>query len=167
MLLGTIAGLFGIRGQVKIAPTGIGHGALRARLPVILRSPPDREVAQRVATIETIRFHKRMAVAKFKEISRAENAQTLAGYAVWTVRQNVVLEKDEYFDEDLIGCTLVQHDRVLGTVVAVRHYPAQDVLELTEGGFVPMVAAFVRAIDLEARRINVELPPGLLEGEPI
>ncbi|HEX3469012.1 MAG TPA: hypothetical protein VHT05_13120, partial [Candidatus Elarobacter sp.] len=53
---------------------------------------------------------------------------------------------------------------VLGEVVAVEHYPAQDVLLVgPQRAMVPLVRAFVRAIDIGARRISVDLPAGLLD----
>ena len=86
---------------------------------------------------------------------------------VWTLREHAPLGDGEYFDEDLIGCRLIEGERILGNVAAVRHYPAQDVLELEGGKLVPLVAAFVRSIDVQARVVRVELPPGLIEGEPL
>ncbi len=48
----------------------------------------------------------------------------------------------------------------------VAHYPAQDVLLVdvgARGAMVPLVSAFVRAIDVAAKRIVVDLPDGLLD----
>ena len=91
----------------------------------------------------------------------------MLGASLWSERSEAQLAEGEYLDEDLIGCRLLQDDRVLGSVVAVRHYPAQDVLELEGGRLIPLVGAFVREIDLDARVVRVEVPPGLLEGEPL
>jgi len=91
----------------------------------------------------------------------------LRGAEVWTARDNAALAENEYLDDDLIGCALVEGDRSIGIVRAVRHYPAQDVLELDGGALVPLVRAFVREIDVGARVIRVELPPGLVEGEAL
>ncbi len=80
-------------------------------------------------------------------------------------RAAVELGADEFFDEDLVGCELVDEDgRELGAVVAVEHYPAQDLLRVgPRRAIVPLVRAFVRAVDVRARRIAVTLPPGLLD----
>ena len=81
------------------------------------------------------------------------------------------LARGEYFDDDLVGCALVAPDgTILGTVAAVEHYPAQDVLSIAlpnrqaQRGLIPLVRAFVKRIDVGAKRIEVELPPGLLDG---
>ena len=92
--------------------------------------------------------------------------EPLVGALLIVPRADIPLGEREYFDEDLIGCRLLQGERVVGTVRAVRHYPAQDMLELEGGALVPLVAEFVRDVDLAARVLRVELPAGLVEGEP-
>ena len=164
-MLGRVVGIFGVRGEMKIAATRVGEDALREGLAVVLRSEHGSDVHE--STIATARRHKAHAVVTLDGIPRAEAAEELVGASVWTLRENVALAEGEYYDEDLIGCRIVEAGRSLGNVRAVRHYPAQDVLELDRGAFVPMVSAFVRRIDLDARVIDVELPPGLVEGDPL
>lgn len=138
---------------------------MRPGLEVTLRFDDAR--AARRLTVVRARRHKRGLIVGFAEISNASDAEQVVGGDVGTERQNAPLAEDEYYDEDLIGCRLMQGERMLGNVVAVRHYPAQDVLELEGGALVPLVRAFVREIDLAARIVRVELPPGLVEGEPL
>jgi len=46
----------------------------------------------------------------------------------------------------------------------VMHTAAQDLLVLREGAsYVPLVAEFVRSIDVNAKKIVVTLPPGLVD----
>ena len=135
-----------------------------AGLDVTLRFE-DKEA--RSVRIAHVRAHKRGLVARFAGIESANAAEELIGGAIWTTRANARLAKGEYFDEDLVGCRLVEGRHVLGTVTAVMHYPAQDVLEVDGSALVPMVGAFVREIDIAARVIRVELPPGLIEGEAL
>jgi 16S rRNA processing protein RimM len=105
----------------------------------------------------------------FDGVDDATAAQVLVGATLAIDRRDVALDDGEYFDDDLVGCALVDAGGVvLAEVVAVEHYPAQDVLlvALPRGAgraMVPMVRAFVKSIDIGARRISVELPPGLLD----
>lgn len=117
--------------------------------------------------IAKLRSHKTHVLTSFDGIASAEEAQRLIGRSVWTVRSNVTLAQNEYFDDDLIGCRVLQEERQLGTVVAVRHFPAQDMIELDTGALIPMVGAFIRAVDLRMQNVYVELPPGLVDGEPL
>jgi 16S rRNA processing protein RimM len=164
-LLGRVVGIFGVRGELKILATSIGADALNVGLATTLRFPDGRQAL--VAALDRIRPHKRTFVAKIAGIDTADGAQALIDATIWARRDAVALSDDEYFDEDLIGCRLVEGERTLGVVVAIHHYPAQDVLELEGGRLVPMVSAFVREIDLNARIVRVELPEGLVEGEPL
>jgi 16S rRNA processing protein RimM len=66
------------------------------------------------------------------------------------------LDDDEYWEDDLVGCTVVAGERRLGTVRRLMAYPSCDVLELDDGTLVPLVHDAVRAVDLDARRIEVD-----------
>jgi 16S rRNA processing protein RimM len=66
------------------------------------------------------------------------------------------LEDDEYWAEDLVGCTVVAGERPLGTVQRLLAYPSCEVLELDDGVLVPMVRDAIRAVDLRERRIEVD-----------
>jgi 16S rRNA processing protein RimM len=130
-----------------------------------LRFEDGRE--ERQLTITQARKQKRLWIVRFGAIETADDAESLVGAELWTARDNAALAENEYLDDDLIGCALLQDERTIGLVRAVRHYPAQDVLELDGGALVPLVGAFVREIDVDARVIRVQLPPGLVEGEAL
>jgi 16S rRNA processing protein RimM len=52
----------------------------------------------------------------------------------------------------------------LGRVTGVEHFPAQDMLLVGPArAMLPLVRAFVRSIDVAARRIVVDVPPGLID----
>jgi len=114
--------------------------------------------------VGTIRRHKRQILVRFDEIGTAE-AQTLIGADLYIERGDVALKEDEYFDDDLLGCAVVDGAGAdLGKVVEVLHYPAQDVLAVgARRVLIPLVGAFIRCVDLERKRIDVELPEGLVD----
>jgi 16S rRNA processing protein RimM len=66
------------------------------------------------------------------------------------------LEDDEYWADDLVGCTVVAGDRPLGTVRQLLGYPSCELLELDGGQLVPLVQDAIVAVDLDARRIEVD-----------
>jgi 16S rRNA processing protein RimM len=65
------------------------------------------------------------------------------------------LEADEYWAQDLEGCTVADGERVLGTVVRLLGMPSCEVLELDDGTLVPMVRDAIRTVDVSAKRIDV------------
>jgi 16S rRNA processing protein RimM len=165
---GRVAGVFGLRGELKVAPSRIGDDALAAGVEV-RATLTDGTV--RALRVRALRRHQGRPLVAFDGIDDATSAQLLVGATLTIDRADVALDDGEYFDDDLVGCALVDAAGVvLAQVVAVEHYPAQDVVIVAlpaERGagraMVPLVRAFVKDIDVRARRISVELPPGLLD----
>jgi 16S rRNA processing protein RimM len=68
------------------------------------------------------------------------------------------LEEDEYYNFQLVGLTVEEEGgRILGQVKDVLDYPANDVLELDSGVFLPLVEACVRQVDVGGGRIIVSV----------
>lgn len=64
--------------------------------------------------------------------------------------------EDEYYEFQLVGLQAVEAGgRELGRVVALHPGPANDALELESGLLLPLVAACVQQVDLEAGRIQI------------
>jgi len=74
------------------------------------------------------------------------------------------LPEDEYYVFELVGLAVEEEGgRFLGRVSDVVDYPANDVLELDSGLYLPLVEACVRSVDVEGRRIVVA--PGFADPE--
>lgn len=161
VIAGRLVGTFGVRGELKCAPTGAGEAAIIRGASFSLGATDE---AERVS-IEEVRHHQGRLLVTLAGTSTLEAAGALVGRALYMDRASVDLAENEYFDDDLVGLRLLDVDGAeLGLVRAVEHYPAQDCLVVgPAGALVPLVRAFVRAIDLEARTIVVSLPPGLLD----
>jgi 16S rRNA processing protein RimM len=72
------------------------------------------------------------------------------------------LARDEFLVRDLIGCEVVTTaGHPLGHVDDVLPYPAQDVL-VSGSTMIPFVKEFVKAIDLDSRRLTVDPIPGMV-----
>lgn len=159
---GRIAGVFGLRGELKVDPSRIGDDALDVGLALHATL---RDGTARALRIRALRRHKGRPLVAFEGIDDATAAEALVGATLAIDREAVELAADEYFDADLVGCTLIDGSgNALGEVVAVEHYPAQDFLLVgPQRAMVPLVRAFVQHVDVPARRITVDLPPGLLD----
>jgi 16S rRNA processing protein RimM len=66
------------------------------------------------------------------------------------------LDEDEYWAADLEGCLVADGERELGRVARLLALPSCEVLELEDGRLVPLVRDAIRAIDADARRIEVD-----------
>ena len=158
---GRAAGVFGLRGELKCDPTTAGRtvffpgAALRWQ----------RADAGGDLTIEAVREHQGRFLLRFRGVTDATAAGKYVGADFYAPREAFVLEEGEYLDEDLVGCELFDaRSKPLGTVTALEHYPGQDLL-VVNGQRVPMVAQFIKSIELTAKRIVVDLPRGLLDPE--
>jgi 16S rRNA processing protein RimM len=90
-------------------------------------------------------------------------AQALGGEEL-TVPRSVAppLQDDEWWAEELVGCTVHDGDRHVGVVRNMLSLPSCEVLEVTReagGGdlLVPLVGDAVREVDVDARTIDIDL----------
>jgi 16S rRNA processing protein RimM len=90
-------------------------------------------------------------------------AQALRGEEMLAARDGTApLGPEEWWAEDLEGCTVHDRGRPVGTVKKLTALPSCEMLEVVraEGGpdlLVPLVRDAVRAVDVERREIDVDL----------
>jgi 16S rRNA processing protein RimM len=113
--------------------------------------------------IASVRAHKGRLLLRLDGVDDANAAQAYVGAEFSAARDRVTLDPGEFFDDDLVGCTVRGIDGTrYGEVERVEHYPASDML-IVAGRMVPMVAAIVKRIDLDEREVTVDPPAGLLD----
>ena len=66
------------------------------------------------------------------------------------------LEEGEYWASDLEGCTVVDGERRVGVVSRMVALPSCEALEVGDL-LIPMVRDAIRSVDLDARRIDVDM----------
>ncbi len=126
------------------------------------------------ARLESFRLHQGRVVLKLAGVDSIEQAEALRGYDVAIpVAERAPLDQDSVYIADLIGSELVDWasgGRVIGTIVDVdRQSTAASALLVVRTGpgqpelLVPFVKAYLRRMELENRRIEMELPAGLLD----
>jgi 16S rRNA processing protein RimM len=90
-------------------------------------------------------------------------AQALGGQELLAARQAAPeLEPDEWWAEDLEGCSVRDGDLLIGRVARLTALPSVDVLEVERslGGddlLVPLVGDAVRTVDVERKEIDIDL----------
>jgi 16S rRNA processing protein RimM len=90
-------------------------------------------------------------------VDTREAVEALRGEPLWADRGEAPpLEPGEYWADDLVGMTVVDGDREVGTVARVVAYPSCEVLEVGDR-LIPLVGDAVRDVDVAARRIDVDL----------
>jgi 16S rRNA processing protein RimM len=107
-------------------------------------------------------------VLKFQGVDSIEDAERFAGSELWLpFAERAKLPEGEYYQADLIGCEVLDEaGKTLGTVDGWQEYGGPPLMHVRVNGrdvLIPFVKGIYRAVDLEARRITVDLPEGLLE----
>jgi 16S rRNA processing protein RimM len=92
-----------------------------------------------------------------------EAVDALRGTDLWVPRAEAPpLEEDEWYAEDLVGCRVVDGEREVGEVAQLLAYPSCELLEVPRADgakalLIPLISDAVRTVDLDARRIDVNL----------
>ena len=84
-----------------------------------------------------------------------EHAEALRGSSLEVPRETP-LDEGEFWARDLVGCTVVDGAREVGVVTRMIALPSCEALEVGDL-LIPMVRDAIRSIDLEARRIDVDM----------
>lgn len=108
-------------------------------------------------------------VVFLEDVDDREGAETLVRAILWIDQDDDEVEDDAWFDHQLVGLDVVRDETIVGKVVRVEHFPAQDLLIVRSGDqdiMVPFVQAIVPTVDVRAGRVTVTPPPGLFEELP-
>ncbi|MGA9565179.1 MAG: ribosome maturation factor RimM [Candidatus Korobacteraceae bacterium] len=113
-------------------------------------------------------FHKGHVVLKFAGVDSISDAERLAGMELQIpAEERAELEAGAAYISDLVGCEVVNRGSVVGAVADVQFGAGEAPLLVVKRGelefLVPYAEAFLKSADLAARRIEFELPEGLLE----
>ena len=119
--------------------------------------------------IESAWPYKDFWVLKFAGIDSIDAAERFRGAELCVPRaQRGRLPEGEYFQSDLIGCTVVEKHsgEPLGTVEGWQQYAGPPLMEIKVNGrevLIPFVPSICQEVDLAGRKIVVDMPEGLLE----
>jgi 16S rRNA processing protein RimM len=129
--------------------------APRPRL-LVLGTPTDAgEIVRRAGTDEK-------PVVRLRGCDSREAVERLHGTVLRVaIADAPALEEGEYWAHQLEGLAVTDGERAIGTVREMRELPSVEVLEVVredgEDLLVPMVGDAIRAIDLDAGRVDVDL----------
>lgn len=164
--IAVIGAAHGIRGELRVKtftqdPTSLGaYGSLRL--------PDGRRLE--VSSLRLLKGD--MVVARFKGVDSREAAEALTGQPLSAPREALpATDEDDFYYADLIGLSAVRADgTVLGEVVGVQNFGADDLLELRLAGarrtvYLPFTKAVVPMVDIAAGRVVIDPPEGALDNE--
>ena len=162
--VGKILKPHGIKGYVRVFPTTDHPERFRA-LNKVRVIQADQSALH--LTIEKVVLQSNAVLIKFAEISTRNQAETLRNARIVIDRSECLpLEKDSYYIFELVGCRVfTTAGEELGTLEEVWEFPANDVYVVRKQGreiLIPAVAEFVKLVDIENQRIEIEPVDGLI-----
>ena len=163
VLVGAIAGAFGVQGEVKLRSFTAEPHALMDYAPFF---DSDGAIA---LTPKSWRSIKDGIAVTAPEVHSREDAMALRNIKLYVPRSKLPPpEDDEFYHVDLIGLSVEALDGTpLGKVRSVIPGP-QDLLDIegTPGAksswFLPFTKALVPVVDLAGKRLVAEVPAGLI-----
>ncbi|WP_062210797.1 ribosome maturation factor RimM [Aureimonas sp. AU12] len=163
VLLGTIGGAHGIKGEVRVKsftedPEDIGaYGPLT-------------DAKGKTFTVLSARTQKNVVVVRFAEVADRNEAERLNGTDLFVDRSKLPAEgEEEFYQADLVGLVArLTTGAVIGEIVAFHDFGGGDILEIApENGasvMIPFTEIAVPQIDLDLGFIVVEPVAAGLEG---
>lgn len=168
VVVGRIGKPHGIHGDVYVQPLTDVPEVRFADGKVLYAGDPVNGDLQ----VEATKEHSGRLIAHFVGVETRNGAEELRNALLETdIDPNELPgEDEEFFDRQLQG--LVATDLsgvVIGRVTDVVHLPAHDLLavQLLDGSerLIPFVSAIVPTVDLDAGKVVIDAPPGLLEDD--
>lgn len=150
--MGRVAGSYGVRGWVKVAPeTGSEAG---------LAGADEWWIDAVRYEVSAARVHGAMVIGKLAGIETREQALTLKGRTVAVQRAALPEPEDgRYYLADLVGLEVVNaQGEALGVVTQTYSNGAHDVIEVAgdRTRLIPWVPSVVTDVDLGSKRVRVE-----------
>lgn len=108
------------------------------------------------------RNHKGFELVSFEDYLDINLVEKFKGSFVYDYKDDELLDEDEYYISDLIGCDVYNHGSFIGKVSDVYLLEHHDIL-VVKGDKeykIPYVDAFVIDEDIEQKRIDVQLIEG-------
>jgi 16S rRNA processing protein RimM len=158
ILVGRVAGAFGVRGEVRVTAYTERPESLLAYRDL------KRQDGSPGLTLLSGRAQKGDLVARAKEIATKEEADALRGLLLHVPREALPApEEDEYYLTDLIGMAAVTpQGEALGKVKAVQDFGAGDILEIDPGRgatwYLPFTRECVPEVDIAGGKVTVVRP---------
>ena len=127
-----------------------------------------KDESRRELRIEEFWPHKDFLVLKFAGIDSISDAETLIGCELQVPRcERAQLESGWNYVSDLVGCVVFDASREIGKIEDVQFGTGEAPLLIVKTGGgrheIPYAEAYLQSVDLEHKRIQMQLPEGMLE----
>ncbi|WP_420576098.1 ribosome maturation factor RimM [Ekhidna sp.] len=117
--------------------------------------------------IDTIQINGNKALIHFEDISSLDDAKTLVKSKLFLPLSSLPkLKNGQYYFHDLVGCDVFEAEEHLGQVKEVIDLNGNQLLAVYTGEkeiLIPLKDEILTLVDLDNKKVTVELPDGLLD----
>jgi 16S rRNA processing protein RimM len=162
--VGQVVNTHGNKGEVKVLPLTDDASRFEELKTVFVEE--ERQVTP--LSVATVRYHKGMVLLTFLEIADMDRAAALKGQFLKIPESELKpLPEGRYYIFQLVGLDVYEGDLYYGRITEVLQPGSNDVYVVRDGAnreiLVPALKWVIRSVNLEINRMEVVLPPGLLD----
>lgn len=157
--IGKIVNTHGIKGELKVVPT---TDFIEERYAV--GASVSLTYAKQTETFEIgqVRVHKGCLLITFKGITNINEVEKYKGCTLWVESEH---EDDDFYYDELLDCDVYCEDELVGKVIEILETEAHEILRIQRSEdtvLIPYVDAFIEAVDIDEKRIDVQVIEGML-----
>jgi len=157
IVIGKIVAPHGVRGEFRIMPLTDNPKQYANMKKLCLADG-------KTLTVETIRFHKNMVLAKVREVTSMDEAELLRNKEIVIAKEDLPpLEKGRFYVADIVGFQVVSPEgELLGTLKDVIKPAKTDIFVITTTDdkevLVVAIDSNIKAINMAEKKIVAVLP---------
>lgn len=175
--VGKIVSTQGIKGEVRVQPFSDTADFLLDFSYMFIKQPRENQEEKAEPKfdklfIEYSRVQKNIVILKLVDINTVEDAQKYRNRMLFINREDIELDENCYFIQDLIGLKMIDdtdNSIYYGEIVDVTQTGANDVYHIKcENGeivLVPAIAKIIKKTDIDAGIITIIPMRGLFDGD--
>ena len=159
--VGYITNTHGIKGDIKIYPL--------TDFPERFKEDIDFYIDEKIkVNITKVRYYRGLVYVSLKNYDNINEVLKFKGKYIYVNKDDLVeLPEDTYFIHDLEGMDVIDNGKCVGVVKEVLFNQTNDIYRcVSKDGkefMIPAVKAFVKDVDVENKKLYVELIEGMLE----
>lgn len=164
IIIGKVISTQGNKGEIKVIPFTDSADRFKELNSVFIRKGNNRKILK----INKLRLNKNTIILKLAEIESIEKAKMIVGSFLEVEKRNAIkLPKDTYFIFEIIGLEVyTDKDEFLGKVENIISTGSNDVYIVKNKNkselFIPAIREVVKNIDLQKKRITINVLDGLI-----
>lgn len=153
--IGKIVNTHGIKGEVRILSNFKYKGNIFIKNTNLYVGKNKEKLI-----INSYRQHKNFDQVTFAQVEDINDVLKYKGESVYINRGEVKI--DGILNEDLIGIDVFGNNKLIGSVTDIVNNGVYDILVIDNKNLVPYIDEFVKNIDINNKRIDINLIEGLI-----